>query len=209
MPAIVTAKKYRPLEELKQQYGALWPQFEADAKLGEYDARRLNFGCGDSQYKEFLNVDNNAVCKPDEFWPDDGCGFRCADESVDFVYSTHVVEHLDDLVLFFNEAHRVLRPGCAMWTRAPYYSSIRCWQDPTHKRAISENTFAYTEKEWRDEQRLSHYPITANFANTFAFSWHEEWNFKNPTPEQEEARKKALKSQINVASDIIVRSVKL
>ena len=29
---------------------------------------------------------------------------------------------------------------------APYYTSMRCWQDPTHTRAISEATFLYANK---------------------------------------------------------------
>jgi len=36
----------------------------------------------------------------------------------------------------------------------PYYSSIRAWQDPTHKRAISEATFLYFDKDWKKPKNL-------------------------------------------------------
>lgn len=39
---------------------------------------------------------------------------------------------------------------------APYYTSMRCWQDPTHTRAISEASFLYFNKDWRVQNKLDH-----------------------------------------------------
>jgi len=41
---------------------------------------------------------------------------------------------------------------------------MACWQDPTHTRAISENTFAYLKKECRESDKLDHYNIECDFA---------------------------------------------
>lgn len=86
-----------------------------------------------------------------------------ADASVDEVYSSHVVEHVPDLILFMNEVHRILKPGGEVEIRHPYAMSKRAFQDPTHVRFIPEETWAYFSKAWRVANGLDHYPITADF----------------------------------------------
>ena len=65
---------------------------------------------------------------------------------------------------FFNECYRILKPGGKMRHLHPYYKSVRAVQDPTHKwPPISENSYFYWDKEWREMNKLDHYPINCDF----------------------------------------------
>jgi predicted SAM-dependent methyltransferase len=81
----------------------------------------------------------------------------------------------DGLIKFMNEVYRILKPGGKLKVVAPYYNSIRCWQDPTHTRAINEATFMYYNKEWRTVNRLDHYPINCDFDFTYGYDMSTQW----------------------------------
>jgi len=80
---------------------------------------------------------------------------------------------------------------------------MRSMQDPTHVRPISEATFLYYNKKWREENLLSHYPITADFDYTFGYMMFPEWASRN-----EEAKAFAIRHYWNVAADIQVALTK-
>lgn len=156
---------------------------------------KLDLGCGQNKREGFTGVDiwegADVVC--DLFqtpWPFE-------DDSVDEIWCSHVVEHVPDLIAFLNECHRIMKKGAVMTIHAPYYSSIRCWQDPTHVRAISEVTFAYFNKAWRESQGLGHYPITTDFEYYYGLAWHPDFVNRN-----EAFKQFALAHYINAVTDI-------
>lgn len=75
------------------------------------------------------------------------------DESIDLAVAWHVIEHIGrqgetkDWFFFWEDLYRVLRPGAALLLESPYYSSIWCWSDPTHTRAISEHSFLFFNQD--------------------------------------------------------------
>lgn len=83
--------------------------------------------------------------------------------SVDGLYSSHFVEHIPDLVGFMNEAWRVLADGAHLEIIHPYQFSLKAWQDPTHVRALNENSWAYYNAGWRTREGLDHMGIAADF----------------------------------------------
>lgn len=125
---------------------------------------RLDLACGNNKRAGFVGVDvtkegtqADIEHDPETYpWP-------FAADSVDEVFCSHFIEHVSDLVAFMNELWRVLKPGGAAQFVAPYYTSVRASQDPTHKRFISEPLFLYFDSEWREANRLSHYPISCDF----------------------------------------------
>jgi tetratricopeptide (TPR) repeat protein len=156
---------------------------------------RLDIACGKNKKPGFTGVDiwtgADIVADLEKFpWPFD-------DDSVDEVFCSHYLEHTPDLISFANELYRILKVGAKAEIICPYYSSIRAWQDPTHLRAISENTFLYFMKEWRVGNKLDHYPITADFDFECSYVLDSEWQGKN-----EEELRFAIKHCINVVSDI-------
>lgn len=74
-------------------------------------------------------------------------------DSVDLILATHVLEHigrqgeLEAWFQFWGEAYRVLAPGGRVSFLSPYYTSVWCWADPTHSRAISEYAFIYLDQD--------------------------------------------------------------
>ena len=161
---------------------------------------RLDIACGQNKKFGYQGVD---------ITPMDGVDFVVdltkfpwpfADNSVYEIHCSHYVEHTPDLIAFMDECYRILCPGGTIDIHAPYYSSIRAWQDPTHVRAISEATFTYFTKVGRDGMNLTHYPIKSDFEiiNTIMI-FNPEYE-----PKAEEAKIWALRHYINVVDDIRV-----
>lgn len=156
---------------------------------------RLDLACGNRKKSGFTGVDicsaADIVCDLEKFpWP-------FADSSADDVYCAHYIEHTKDLMGFFNELYRILKPGATAEIIAPYYSSIKAWQDPTHLRAISENTFYYYNREWRFVNKLGHYPIRTDFDHDSKFLLFPGWDEKD-----KEELKFAFRHYINVVDTI-------
>jgi predicted SAM-dependent methyltransferase len=165
---------------------------------------KLDLACGQRTTEGFKGVD---ICKGpnvdfvvdlDKFpWP-------WKSNSVDKVVCHQYIEHTKDIIKFMNELWRILKPGATAELTAPYYTSIKCWQDPTHVRAISEFTFLYYKKDWREKELMTHYPISANFS----VEWNVEWNvdFVGKPPHDQAF---ALKHYVNAADYIWTRLTKL
>lgn len=78
------------------------------------------------------------------------------------VSAVHVVEHLNNLISFMNEAWRVLQPGGSLYLETPLAGGDPDleWADPTHIRCYRLHTFInyfspegverfqYTDKAW-------------------------------------------------------------
>lgn len=74
-------------------------------------SRHLHLGCGPKYLDGFVNIDANPQHKLD-VWLDVRCGLPYAAESVDSIYSTHMIEHFypDELQQLLRECRRVLKP---------------------------------------------------------------------------------------------------
>jgi hypothetical protein len=162
---------------------------------------KLNIASGQKKIEGFTGIDimpgSDIVHDLNVYpWP-------IKDESVEEVKCDHYIEHVPDLMKFMNEVGRIMKKGAKCTMTAPYYSSVRAWQDPTHVRAISEMSFLYYNKEWRTNNGLSHYPIDCDFDFTYGYSINQPWSSKS-----EEARNFAIAHYINVVNDIIITLVK-
>lgn len=172
-----------------------------EEKIIKYD-----LACGNyKESKDFIGVDVHKTDCVDVIFDLDTYPWTFAeDNSVDEIRCSHFVEHVKDIVAFMNECGRILKPGGKMTIIAPYYSSVRCWQDPTHIRAISEGTFLYYNKAWRERENIGNYlPITCDFEFTIGYNLEPDWVNRN-----EAARTFALKHYINVVSDLQVVLIK-
>lgn len=129
------------------------------------------------------------------------------DESVDAIFASHFVEHLDGIerMKFMDECYRMLKPGGKMRLLHPYYKSVRAVQDPTHKwPPISENSYLYWDKNWRELNKLDHYPIKCNFE----FSIYYLWQDQTVSNKNEETRVFMVDKYWNVVADMMVDLVK-
>lgn len=199
-----------------------------DAEVNENSKLlRLDLGCGNNKKPGFIGIDKSTKSSADwivdlncsvwaiiearladtDTWlpppPDDSL---IKDSSVLEIYSSHFIEHVEDLVNFMSEVHRVLVPGGLATFYAPYYSSIRAWQDPTHRREISENTFLYFSKKWMELNKLTHYNINVDFDTmSTKFLYGQEWRTKS-----DEAKEWARRHYFNVVDDIeiVMKAIK-
>ncbi len=158
---------------------------------------RLDIACGQNKTPGFFGVDIAPGEGVDVVWDLEQFPWPFPDNSVDEAVCNHYIEHTKDLIAFMNEVHRILVPGGQVLFRAPYYNSMRAWQDPTHTRAISDATFLYYNKDWMKANKLDHYPITADFDYTFGYDFTPDWAMRS-----EEARAFAVRHYTNVVSDI-------
>lgn len=125
--------------------------------------------------------------------------------SVDEIFCSHFIEHLDgnSLVKFMEELYRIMKPDAIGTLIAPYYSSMRAIQDPTHRSFISEANFLYYNKAWRDANKLDHYGINCNFDYSYAYHMDPYWAMR-----EESARAFALRHYSNVVNDIQINLIK-
>lgn len=123
--------------------------------------------------------------------------------SVDVIYSSHFVEHLDGIerIAFFNECYRILKPNGKMKLIHPYHKSDRAVQDPTHKfPPICETSYLYWTKAFREANKLGHYLGDCNFDFNIYYTFNDgSWLQKN-----EETRNFAITHYSNVVADMIV-----
>ena len=125
------------------------------------------------------------------------------DESVDAIYASHFVEHLDGIerIKFFNECYRILKPQGIMRLLHPYYKSVRAVQDPTHKwPPISENSYFYWDKNWREMNKLDHYPINCDFEFNIYYIWQDQ----TVANKSDETRAFNIDKYWNVVADMLV-----
>lgn len=160
---------------------------------------KLDLACGNKKTEGFIGVDLSLEGTQADLIVDlEKYPWYFGDDSIDEIVCNHYIEHTSDLIAFMNEVHRILKPGGTATFVSPYWSSVRCWQDPTHKRAISEQTYYYFVESWRRENGLLHYPITANF-EILDFSYHVNPDFQDIKGQDLEY---AARHMLNVYDDI-------
>ncbi len=157
---------------------------------------RLDVACGSNKAPGFFGVDIGGK-DTDVVWDLEKFPWPFPDNSVDEIVCNHYIEHTKDLIAFMNELHRIMVPGGTALIRAPYYNSMRAWQDPTHTRAISEATFLYYNKDWREANKLDHYPIKCDFDYSYGYDFTPDWAMRS-----EESKAFAVRHYTNVVMDI-------
>lgn len=161
--------------------------------------RKLDLGCGDRKEPGFLGVDHVALPGVDLVVNLENYPWDIESDSVFELRASHYVEHVKDLKSFMEECYRILVHGGLFTIICPYYTSIRAFQDYTHVRPISENTFIYFNQPWLKSQLLNHYGVEADFdIDVVKYIYGPNWEARGT-----EAREWARIHYVNVVSDII------
>jgi SAM-dependent methyltransferase len=160
--------------------------------------KKLDLGCGKNKKTGFLGVDFSSDVGADIVHDLNVYPYPFEDNSVFEIFTSHFIEHVASIEKFMDECWRMLVPMGTITLLAPYYSSVRAWQDPTHVRPISEMTFLYYSKEWRDVNKLDHYNIKSNFEQiSTRYYYAPDWEAR-----ADSAREWARVHYINVVQDI-------
>jgi hypothetical protein len=122
----------------------------------------INLGSGKDYKAGWLNVDILDRAEPDllldlgqaHSWPlmrasRFGGSVLIAPASIDRVYANNVLEHVPDLPMLMGNVLTLLKTGGTFEIEVPYEKALTAWQDPTHLRALNENSWVYyTEWFW-------------------------------------------------------------
>lgn len=124
----------------------------------------LNLGCGRNTEPGFMNLDRIGGHGADLVCDLEDGALPLEAGSVDCVLASHVLEHITNLIPLMRELHRVLKPGGYLVAVTPHAGSDDAWEDPTHVRAFTENSWMYWNRELyaRDGHHGS-YPSDVDF----------------------------------------------
>lgn len=172
---------------------------------------KLDIGCGGNKKgPEWHGIDQFPMSGVDTVMRVGADTWPFEDNSVEEAHSSHFLEHLTNLngkwerVNFFNELHRVLKPGAKCSIIIPHWASTRYYGDPTHCEPFSEMGFYYLSREWRKAQ-APHTDKSVNpngydcdFEATWGYSLHASIQTRNT-----EYQQYALTNFKEAAQDII------
>jgi len=104
--------------------------------------KRLNLGCGTDIRKGWVNLDKTAIKGVDIICDIERQPLPFNDNEFDEILCQDVLEHTDYIPLV-GELHRILKKGGSVFIRAPHFSSLNRYLDPTHKNSFSYRTFDF------------------------------------------------------------------
>ncbi len=101
----------------------------------------LNLGSGYTYIKGYVNIDHNPDVKPDIVHNLNKYPYPFKDKEFDYIYASHILEHIDDIFRCLKELGRIIKPGGIIHIRVPHFSSSPAYTDLTHKRFFGAYTF--------------------------------------------------------------------
>lgn len=104
---------------------------------------RLNLGAGSRAEKEFVNVDSYLQPGIDIVHDLDVFPWPWPDNSVSYIKAFDVYEHVEYPLEFMAECHRILEPRGTLYIHTAHWKNQSSFNDPTHKRFLTENSFDY------------------------------------------------------------------
>lgn len=120
------------------------------------DKVKLDLGCGDKKKHGFIGIDNVKLDDVDVVH-DLNKGIPYKNGSVDEIFTSSTLEHLDNPLFILEEIHRVLKKGGKATILVPHFSNPLCYHF-MHKSYWSYNSLNFLEKD-----RARHYYTKANF----------------------------------------------
>lgn len=121
-----------------------------------WQPRRINLGSGKDYKAGWLNLDVLERTEPDlvldlgrpqalpiEARSASGEALVLAAGSVELIHANNVLEHVPDLPQLMGNCLALLATGGTLEIEVPYEKSLTAWQDPTHLRALNENSWIY------------------------------------------------------------------
>ena len=117
---------------------------------------RLNLGSGKDYQAGWLNIDIVERAQPDLLLdlaqplplPHAATSVThgpvlLEEASLDVINANNVLEHVPDLPALMGNCLRLLKQGGELRIEVPYEAAVTAWQDPTHVRALNENSWIY------------------------------------------------------------------
>ncbi len=116
----------------------------------------LDIGCGIHKTPGAIGLDNNPHTAADVIHDLNVVPYPFPDDEFDLIVGNQVIEHVDDLMRVMAEVYRIARPGAIIRFDTPHYSDIASYTDPTHRRHLTTESFAYFTGDRPDFEFYSH-----------------------------------------------------
>jgi predicted SAM-dependent methyltransferase len=101
---------------------------------------KLNIGCGHRPMQDAINLDYDELCYPDVLRNiEEGLPFD--DNKFEYVYTSHLIEHVKDVFFFMYEIWRVSKNKAKVEIIAPYCGHLDWAIQPDHLRFINWGFF--------------------------------------------------------------------
>ncbi len=116
----------------------------------------LDIGCGRHKTPGAIGMDSNPRSDADVIHDLDCVPYPFDDDEFDLIVGNQVIEHVDDVLAVVAELYRVARPGALIRLDTPHYSDVASYTDPTHRRHMTTESFAYFTGDRPDFDFYSH-----------------------------------------------------
>lgn len=116
---------------------------------------KLDLGCGDrkrNDFPHFVGIDK-IPGKGVDIVRDIEKGLPFCDCSIDFIYASHLMEHIEDLTFVMDEIWRVLKKKGILEIICPKWDSEMAYYDPTHKRFIHKCLWNWWDLKHNDPRQ--------------------------------------------------------
>ena len=138
------------------------------------DKKILDLGCGRSKHKikgaKVIGLDFYDKEEADVFCDLEKGKLPFKDNEFDGIITTHVLEHVRNLIPLIDEMWRVTKPGGVIFIEVPYFASSLAHSSIDHVRFFSYTSFnPYTKK---DPTHHLWEPTTFEVKASYAFSGH-------------------------------------
>lgn len=105
--------------------------------------RKLDIGCGRNKLSGCIGIDISKHSDAEYIIDIEKHELPFNDESVDFIFTSHTLEHIENIVFVMNEFWRVLKYGGLLDIHVPHKDCNLAWQDPMHKRYFVPESFKF------------------------------------------------------------------
>lgn len=140
------------------------------------ELKTLDIGCGQKKFPDSIGMDIVKNSQADIVHDASDIPWPFEENSFDMVIANHFVEHIDDLLVFFNEAHRILKQGGRIIIQVPYFRKTDAFTDITHRHLFTSQSLDYIIKD----AKLSAYNYTDCLYAKVGF-WYG-WPSKSKNP---------------------------
>jgi SAM-dependent methyltransferase len=108
---------------------------------------KLHLGCGNDYKEGYINCDITNKVKVDKIVDLEKSLTMFKSNSVDEIVCNHTLEHINKFIPLMEELHRICKDNAIIKIKVPYFAYPGAFQDPTHVRFFTLQTFEYFSKE--------------------------------------------------------------
>ena len=131
------------------------PRNAVALKVNHPNSIKLDIGCGSRKrcdFDGFVGIDKAKVPGVD-IVRDIERGLPFCDCSIDFVFASHLMEHIKDLTFVMDEVWRVLKREGILEIISPKHDSPMAYYDPTHIRFIHKCLWNWWDLKYNDPRQ--------------------------------------------------------